>query len=175
MLISYYGTGRGKTTAALGAAVRYAGHRDNKAIIISFLKKPKINYYGESKFLYAACKQNLVIKRFGADFIKDKDNIDLENSNQAYVGWLTAREALTGNDYGMIVLDEFSTVLNLRMLDNQDRIIKTVQNASLAKHVIVTGREPNKILNEEADMITLMLEIEHPFNEGVPASEGIEF
>ncbi|MBS3782175.1 MAG: cob(I)yrinic acid a,c-diamide adenosyltransferase [Candidatus Thermoplasmatota archaeon] len=165
----YTGTGKGKTTAALGLALRAAGH-DQKGIIIQFMKG-QIKY-GELSSIEDL--SGLDIEQYGRpDFVdkKDPDQVDID---LAIEGFERAKEVLSDEDYDVVVLDEMNMVLDFELLEEKD-VIEMINNRPPHVEIILTGRNaPPSIINL-ADLVTVMSEVKHPYMMGVEGREGIEF
>jgi cob(I)alamin adenosyltransferase len=164
----YTGSGKGKTTAALGQAVRAAG-RDKKVLIVQFMKKWD---YGELHSLKNI--PEITLKTFGTkDFIykgKAKE-IDFEEAKRAFAEGVEG--ALSGK-YDIVIFDELNVALDFGLLK-----IKQVLDFLKAKprtvEVIITGRNAPAEIIDLADLVTEMKEIKHPFQKGISARIGIEY
>jgi len=165
----YTGNGKGKTTAAIGQAVRAAG-ADLKTYIIQFMKEYP---YSELKSLYEL-KQWIEIEQKGNDdFVYRKE---LPSNNEK----LKAREALKkaenlmlSNTYDLIILDEVLVTIYFKLL-TVDEIISVIKKKPSNVELILTGRYcPDEII-ELADLVSEMKEIKHYYNKGVISRKGIE-
>jgi len=169
LLIVHTGNGKGKTTAALGMAMRAAGH-GLRVCFIQFIKGSW--HYGELDG----------VKRFdglidlhvmGKGFTWKSDNLD-EDARLAREAWEFAVEAIDSGKYHTVVLDEFTYLLHYRMLEIGP-CLERLKNRSQEQHVIITGRYAPQELIEAADLVTEMREIKHPLKSGIKAQKGIEF
>ena len=162
------GHGKGKTTAALGTAIRAVGV-GFKVKMIQFIKGSWD--YGE---LHVADKlDGLEIVPMGEGFTwetKDRER-DIEVAAKA---WAVCREAIEGNEYDLLVFDEINITMGLGYLDVGE-VIEALKGKSKDLHIILTGRDAPQELMDFADMVTEMKEIKHPFNSGINAQRGIEF
>ena len=162
----YTGDGKGKTTAALGLAVRAAGWK-LKTYIAQFMKGQD---YGELHSLpllahFITCKQ------FGsARFIRQASP---EDCALAQEGLAAARRALTGGEYTIVVLDEICVTLHFHLLELSD-VLELIDARPQAVELVLTGRRAPQELIERADLVTEMREIKHPYQRGVAARTGIE-
>ncbi len=170
MLQVYTGTGKGKTTAALGVALRGAGY-GLKTLMLSFLKDDPD--YGEARVGAAAFLPGFVLEQVGRDeFVnfRNPDPVDLALCRR---GWERAMRAMEAREADIIILDEFNIVLATGMLPADETA------AFLARHkekleIILTGRgAPQEIINI-ADLVTDMQEIKHYFHKGVASRSGID-
>ncbi len=169
LLIVFTGKGKGKTTAALGMAMRAAGH-GLKVCVIQFIKGSW--QYGE----LAAIKrfEGLIdLHVMGQGFTWKSDNLE-EDARLAREGWDVARTAIASGRYHTVVLDEFTYLLHYRMLEI-DPCLEVLTNRNPDQHVVITGRYAPEQLIAAADLVTEMQVIKHPLQDGIKAQKGIEF
>jgi cob(I)alamin adenosyltransferase len=165
----YTGSGKGKTSAAFGLALRAIG-RGLKVYIIQFIKGGFD--YGE---LYIVNKlPNLKLKAFGrGKFITEKpagkDDIVLAEEALAL-----AEKVVRSGEYDIVVLDEINVALNLKLI-NLEKVLELIKNKPKHVELILTGRYVPSEIVEVADLVTEMKEIKHPFNKGYQARKGIEY
>jgi cob(I)alamin adenosyltransferase len=165
----FTGDGKGKTTAALGAILRAAGHGLN-IFIIFFIKG---NYaYGEFKTLTKL--PNVRLASFGRREFFTADNISPEEKKQAEAALAVAREAVNGGGYDLVVLDEINVALDYHLIAMDD-VIDLIKNKPSHVELILTGRHADARLIEMADLVTEMVKVKHPFDRGVKARKGIEY
>jgi len=165
----YTGDGKGKTSAAFGAALRAIG-RGLKVYIIQFIKGGFD--YGE---LYIADKlPNLKLTAFGRGrFVTDVSPHE-EDVKLAKKAFELAKEVVQSGEYDMVILDEINVALNLKLV-NIDETLRLIRNKPKHVELILTGRyAPSKIV-EAADLVTEMKEIKHPFTQGIKPRKGIEY
>ncbi len=169
LLMVFTGDGKGKTTAALGLALRSAGH-GLKVCFIQFIKGSW--KYGE---LEAVKKHRDVIDFhvMGKGFTWKSEDIE-KDREAARHAWRLAQEAIVSNRYHLVVLDEFTYLLMYRMIDLQP-VLATLANKPEHLHVAITGRGAPEELSAAADLVTEMRPIKHPFKAGIKAQKGIEF
>ena len=169
LLIVYTGTGKGKTTAALGQAMRAAGH-GLKVCFIQFIKGSW--HYGELD----------TIKRFeglidlhvmGRGFTWKSDNLE-EDARLAREAWDFACARINSGEYHTVVLDEFTYLLHYKMMELEP-CLQFLANRNPDQHVVITGRYAPEGLIAAADLVTEMQMIKHPHKEGIKAQKGIEF
>jgi cob(I)alamin adenosyltransferase len=169
LLIVFTGNGKGKTTAALGMAVRAAGH-SMRTLILQFIKGSWA--YGELQSLEQI--QQIGIKPLGSGFTWKKESLD-EDRRLAEAGWEQALFEMKRGYYDIIVLDELNVVLSYGLLA-KEAVLRGLQNRPPGLHIVVTGRNAPDELIEIADLVTEMKEIKHPFrDQGLKALKGIEF
>jgi len=168
MLQVYTGTGKGKTTAALGVALRGAGY-ELKTIMFSFLKDDPD--YGEARaYKYLP---GFELKQVGRDaFVNfyNPDPVDLEMCRK---GWEMAKQAIEEHQADIIILDELNIVLCTKMLPTEETVAFLKQYKSKIE-IITTGRGAPEELIKAADLVTDMSEVKHYFHKGVQSRNGID-
>lgn len=164
------GNGKGKTTSALGLMFRAWGH-GKKVVMLQFIKNAKANF-GEHR---AARKVGIEIIPGGAGFAMPgvTKNID-ESEAMAVEQWDLAKQKITSGEYDLVVLDELSYPLKFGWLD-ENEILYVLKKRPAGLHVMITGRDMPEKLVDYADLVTEMVEIKHPFKNGIKAQIGIEF
>ncbi len=173
LVIVFTGDGKGKTTSALGMALRASGHR-KKVLVIQFIKNYK--NYGELKFVKKFPKANIEIKTFGEGYVGirgDKKPKEI-HSDAAKKGLEFAEKMIFSKKYFMIILDEINIALNLKLLKVDD-VLKLLKSKPKDLHLVLTGRGAPKKIIQVADLVTEMKKIKHPYKKGVLAQKGIEF
>lgn len=165
----YTGPGKGKTTAALGLALRASGH-GKKVYIIQFMKG-RIDY-GELK----ACKDNpnITIEQFGRPQFVDRENPEKEDLDFAKQALEKARQVMVSGEYHILILDEINVALDFNLVKLED-VIDLIENKPEEIELILTGRNANPEVSKIADYVTEMLAIKHPYEEGQVGRKGIEF
>ena len=170
LIVITTGQGKGKTTAALGMAIRTLGHKQ-KVAIIQFIKggwEPgealALKIFGD-KLKFHACGEGFTWETQD----RNKD-IDLVKSS-----WAKALSYIKDQNYKLIILDEIIVAIKLGYI-NEEEIIKGINLRPKLTHVVLTGRGATKKLIDSADLVTEMKLIHHPFREqGVKAQKGIEY
>ena len=163
----YTGKGKGKTTAALGLAVRAAGH-NFKVAIIHFMK---IWDYGEVKGLK---RLGIDLFRYGTTELIDPKNpstIDYEEANKAL---LKTEELMEKSDYDILILDEINVAIDFNLITLK-RVVEILDKKPDSLELVLTGRNCPQELIERADLISVIDEIKHPYQKGIGARKGIEF
>lgn len=165
----YTGNGKGKTSAALGLAVRASGH-GAKVHIIFFMKGDFP--YGELETLSKL--PNVSFQTFGHEHFVDPRNVKTEEKEQAQAALEAASKALGINKFDLVVLDEINVASAWKLLEVDD-VLALI--ASKPKHVelVLTGRYADQRLIDKADLVTNMEEVKHPYNSGIEARKGIEY
>jgi len=165
----YTGDGKGKTTAALGVAVRAAGH--GLTVEIFQFMKGKIEY-GELEGA-RRLSPNVAIHQVGRETFVDKGNPDPEDVRLARHGWETAKEAILKRKADIVVLDEINCAMDYGLLSVAE-VLEVLKAKPYDMELILTGRCAPPEIVEAADLVTEMLQIKHYYFEGVEAREGIE-
>lgn len=173
LVIIYTGNGKGKTTASLGMALRAVG-QGMKVLMLQFVKSPEWNY-GE---LVSAKRlaPDFELRALGEGFVGIMgDRQPREVHEQAAQKALKmAEEEIKQNRYDIIILDEILGAIagNLIAREQAENLLK-IKPEKL--HLILTGRHAPQELINQADLVTEMKEIKHPFQKGIPAARGIDF
>lgn len=169
LLVVHTGKGKGKTTAAMGLAMRCIGH-GMKVGIVQFVKGAWST--GEHAVL-ARFPDLCEFRAMGEGFTWDTQDRqrDIAAATRA---WETAREMMADSTIRMVILDELNIVLRYGYLDFDD-VLATLMARRADLHVVVTGRNAREELIEAADLVTEMALVKHPFRAGVKAQAGVEF
>lgn len=173
MVILATGDGKGKTTAAIGQAIRALG-RDRKVFFCQFIKSEG----------YASGEDN-VLRSFGErlKFIKGGkgfvgilgDTLPREEHAAAARATLAlAREAAASGEYGLVVMDEINVAVSLGLVPVGD-VLEAIESAAEDCDIVLTGRGATPEMIARADMVTECMEIKHPFHEKAPARKGVEY
>ncbi|MCK4231939.1 cob(I)yrinic acid a,c-diamide adenosyltransferase [candidate division WOR-3 bacterium] len=168
LLQVYTGPGKGKTTAAVGLAVRAAG----RGFRVAFIPFAKPSESGEVESLK---KLGVKVAYFGAAGWVKKGEDASEHVKEAQRGWSEALRYLKGSEQvDLLILDELNVVLSLGLLDRGE-VIGAILNRPHGLEVVCTGRDAPKELLDTADLVTEMREIKHYYKRGVQARKGIEY
>jgi cob(I)alamin adenosyltransferase len=190
LIVINTGPGKGKTTAALGTAMRAAGN-GMRVLILQFLKGSW--HYGEldtAAALNAALESsgegpggttasapahNFVIKQLGRGFVKvGGAETDPEDIRLVEAAWAEASAAILSGEWDLIVLDEINYAIGYKLLD-PEMVAEVLRSKPEMVHVILTGRNAHPLLVELADTVTEMREVKHAYQRGILAQRGIEF
>ena len=167
----YTGDGKGKTTAAIGLAVRAAG-RDRRVLIVQFLKGR------DSGELHALARvPQITVLRLSQDFgfVKRMAGDRLAQVRQEHDTMLgLAAEALADGTCDLLVLDEIAAAARHGLVDTT-HLLDLLDAKPAEAEIVMTGRDAPDELAERADYVTRMHKIKHPFDRGVGAREGIEW
>ncbi|MDP6156844.1 MAG: cob(I)yrinic acid a,c-diamide adenosyltransferase [Candidatus Thermoplasmatota archaeon] len=165
----YTGNGKGKTTAALGLSLRASG-KGLSVYIIQFMKG-RINY-GE---LESVKRLPLVsIEQFGRPDFVDKANPAPIDIDLAVQGLARAREIISAGEHDIVVLDEINVALDFRLIPVTE-VVDMVKDRPQHVEIVLTGRDAPRSLIDLADLVSVVVEVKHPYREGVQCREGIEF
>jgi len=167
------GNGKGKTTAALGMAVRAAGH-GLKVLILQFIKGAWKT--GEEKALKSLAP-HIELMQLGKGFygIEDgKIKITPGDREEAAAAFRTAREKILEGRHDIIILDEIINLLAYGLIDTKG-LIRLLQERPRDMSVVLTGRGAPEELIEMADTVSEIKEIKHAFSKGIRAKKGIEY
>lgn len=163
------GDGKGKTTAALGTAVRACGS-GLKVLVVQFIKGGM--HYGELD----SVKQlpNMEIKQLGEGFtwVTKDPKRDKEVATR---GWEWTKEQVLSGKFDLVILDEINYAIDYDYVNLADVVDFLKSKKPQGVHMILTGRNAKPEIIELADLVTEMRKIKHPFDKGIVAQKGIEF
>jgi cob(I)alamin adenosyltransferase len=172
LIVVYTGNGKGKTTAALGIALRSIGH-GYKVWMIQFIKGEW--YYGEltsSKRLEPEFE--LVAAGKGFVGILDDDHSLVEHQMAAKNAVILAKKKIISGEYDVIILDEINYAIKLKLISIQD-VIGILNSNSWQTTIVLTGNYAPPEIIDMADLVTEMKEIKHPYRTGRKAKKGIDY
>ncbi len=172
LIVVFTGDGKGKTSAALGIALRAWGHR-MAVSLVQFVKGASAT--GES-MAAGRLAPELELASLGRGFVNCfGDTTPLEEHRQAAARALeTARNRMLSNELDILILDEVNTAVSLGLLDIQD-VLALIRDRPSRLHMVLTGRDAHPDLLAAADMATEMKSLKHPYDAGRPATKGIDF
>jgi cob(I)alamin adenosyltransferase len=171
LLIVFTGSGKGKTSAAMGTALRAVG-QGFKVLMIQFIKGSW--HYGE---LDAAAMLGgaFEIRVMGRGFVKvGTPTVDPEDIRLAQEAWSAAVDAMHSGQYDMLILDEINYAIHYGMIP-LDQVLTGLGERPEQLHVICTGRNARPELIEAADLVSEIKEIKHPYHKGILAQRGVEY
>jgi cob(I)alamin adenosyltransferase len=171
LLIVHTGTGKGKTSAALGMVFRHIGHGYPVAVV-QFTKSPAWDT-GEARVL-AKFPELVTLHIMGEGFTWETQD-RARDIAAATAGWERAKELIRDERHRMVLLDELNIVLRYEYLPIEDVVNFLRDEKPADKHVVITGRNAHTSLIEMADLVTEMTLVKHPFRQGVKAQKGVEF
>ncbi|MDF0488732.1 cob(I)yrinic acid a,c-diamide adenosyltransferase [Sphingomonas sp. H39-1-10] len=170
LVIVHTGTGKGKTTAALGMVVRAIGH-GQKVGVVQFVKGAMTT--GE-KAVFDRFPDLVAFKPMGEGFTWDTQD-RARDIAVARTAWEEVKRMMADPSYAMVVADELNIVLRYDYLPVEEVLAALAAKPAMT-HVVITGRNAPQPLIDVADLVTEMTLVKHPFREqGVKAQAGVEF
>jgi cob(I)alamin adenosyltransferase len=167
----YTGNGKGKTSAALGLALRAIG-RGFKVCFVCFFKK---NVSGESLAAKDYLQGKLVIHQVGRPGFIWVDTKPLPKDYElAKSAFELAKKVIEGEEFDIVVLDEINPAMDLGLI-NVDEVLKLIREKPSNTELVLTGRSAPKEIIDAADLVTDMVEVKHWYNKGISGRLGIEF
>lgn len=177
LTIVYTGNGKGKTSAALGAALRALGH-GWKVLVIQFFKGDWPVVFGEVEMGKRLAPQ-LEVLQLGKGFVKHMGDTKPfeEHLAAAKEALRVAKEKITSGQYDLIVLDELIYAIDYAgvQLVSLEEVLDLIDAKPPSLHLILTGRSAPQAILDRADLVTEMREIKHPWQQKIPAQKGIDF
>jgi cob(I)alamin adenosyltransferase len=171
LLVVHTGSGKGKTSAALGMVFRHIGH-GLPVGVVQFIKSPSWDT-GEARLL-ARFPELVTLHIMGEGFTWETQDRERDVA-AAEAAWARSKELIRDDRHRLVLLDELNIVLRYDYLPI-DEVVRFLRDEKPAdKHVIATGRNAHPSLIEAADLVTEMTLVKHPFRQGVKAQKGIEF
>ncbi|MEL4023845.1 cob(I)yrinic acid a,c-diamide adenosyltransferase [Lysinibacillus endophyticus] len=173
LTLVYTGDGKGKTTSALGLALRATG-RGLKVKIYQFIKSPE-RTYGEK---IALQKLGVEMVQLGIGFTWTKT--PEEHREALKKAWPIARDAVMSGEYDLVILDELNNALAINSFPIDDciplkEVLEVIKNKPSHVHLVITGRDAKQEIKDIADLVSIIEPEKHYYNEGIPAVKGIEF
>jgi len=162
LILVFTGDGKGKTTAALGTALRMVSQGKRVGVVQFFKKGTRDSFFGTRFKTWG----------FGGGFTWGTARE--ENLKAVQKAWGKCRELLKDPKYSLVILDEIHIALKYKFLKATE-VIKALKKRPAAQHVILTGRGAPRGLLKVADLVTEMKCVKHPFQRGILAQPGIEF
>ena len=171
----YTGEGKGKTTAALGLALRAAGH-GWRTYVGQFMKGQEYGELAGARMLGCDAEGRpwLTIEQFGRPTFVRAGAVSPEDVRLAREGLARAEAAMCSGAYRIVVLDEINVALYFALLTTAD-VLALIDRKPERVELVLTGRRVPEAILARADYVTEMREVRHPYSAGVQAREGIEF
>ena len=171
LIIVNTGPGKGKTTAAMGTALRAVG-QGMRVLMLQFLKGSW--HYGELDAVQAF-GDKFIMKQMGRGFVKiGAETPDPEDVRMVEEAWAEAEKAIQSGEWDMVVLDEINYAISYGMLD-ATKVAESLKKKPEMVHVILTGRNAHPTIVDLADTVTEMRQVKHAYEKGVMAQRGIEY
>ncbi len=173
LVIVHTGEGKGKTTAALGLALRAWGD-GLRILILQFIKGGWT--YGELRAIEELQKinGNIQVQQCGLGFTRRNDEKEEEHREAARRALEEAQKAITGVSWDMVILDEINYAVKFGLISEED-LMALLDLRPPSLHLVLTGRDAHPSLVERADLVTEMKLVKHPYRQGIKAQKGIEF
>ncbi|SMP76544.1 cob(I)yrinic acid a,c-diamide adenosyltransferase [Desulfonatronum zhilinae] len=168
MIVVYTGDGKGKTSAAMGQIIRALGH-GLRVACAQFMKRDDVA--GEQRFLASQLGDDFLVGGLG--FFRD--NQDRTRHREAALSTLAWVSSKVEADVQVLVLDELLYALGAGVLEQKELQALLDRARERNVHLVLTGRGLPEWLGRQADLITEMLPVKHPFNQGQGALKGIDF
>jgi len=190
LVICYVGAGKGKTTAAMGMAVRAAGDGKN-VYILQFVKAGKgsssenikdgewpvsseITFFDSVSYPHSIGKiENEQVGLGFVGILGDKKEKDV-HIRQALKGIERAREIITSGEYELVILDEIISALEVGLIEERD-ILDLIKLKGPLQHLVITGHNQYPKILKQCDLVTEMKMIQHPYYKGILAQKGIDY
>jgi cob(I)alamin adenosyltransferase len=169
LIIVHTGTGKGKSTAAFGLALRALGN-GFRVGIVQFVKG---KWQTGERNILAGFPDQVTMKAMGEGFTWDTQD-RARDIQAACAAWEEAKRMIADTTYRMVILDELNIVLRYDYLPIGE-VLRALAAKPRDTHVVITGRNAKPELIEFADLVTEMTLVKHPFRSGVKAQAGIEF
>jgi len=172
LVIVYTGNGKGKTTAALGMALRAVGH-GKKVCMIQFIKGSW--HYGEMDSS-RRLEPEFEMTAMGRGFVGIVDDRSPREDHEKIAGEAVriSREKISSNRYDMVILDEINYAINLNLVDVGD-VVEMIKTKPEALDLVLTGNHARQEVVDLADLVTEMKEVKHPYRAGIKAKRGVDF
>ena len=169
LLMVHTGKGKGKSTAAMGLALRAIGN-GMKVVIVQFVKGAMAT--GE-RVIFEKFPDQCTIRAMGEGFTWDTQD-RARDIELAQMAWDYTKEVMADPSVDMVVLDEINIVIRYDYLPI-DEVVDVLANKREDLHIVATGRNAKDELIDVADLVTDMTQIKHHFRAGIKAQKGIEF
>jgi cob(I)alamin adenosyltransferase len=175
LVIVFTGDGKGKTSAALGVALRSCGH-NMYVSVVHFIKSPDTS--GEERAAQRL-RPELEILTLGKGFVNlpnlPGSEIPIEEHQKAVeTAYRAAHQRITSGYWDVIILDEINNAVNLGLL-KVEQVLELIKSRPPKLHLVLTGRDVHPDIVAVADLVTEMRDVKHPYGAGIPAQVGIDY
>ena len=173
LIMVHTGDGKGKTTAALGLALRAWGS-GLRVMILQFIKGGW--KYGELEAIAKLGEINgrIEIRPMGLGLMSKSEAEKQQHIEAAHKAMLEAEKIITSGEYDLVILDEINYAVKFGLIEIDD-VLDLLDKKPAQEHILLTGRDAQPKLIDRADLVTEMKLIKHPFQKGIKAQRGIEF
>lgn len=173
LLIVHTGDGKGKTTAAIGLAMRAWGD-GLRVLILQFIKGGWVTGERHAIEVLARAEGRIELRPLGLGFTRKGETLKEEHRRAARAALKVAEEEMVSGRWDMVILDEINYAVKFGLIAEEE-LGALLECRPKALHLVCTGRDACKTLLEQADLITEMRGLRHPFAAGIKAQKGIEF
>src|SRR5437899_9117976 len=171
LIIVNTGPGKGKTTAAMGTALRAVG-QGMRVLRLPFLKG---SWHYCERDAVQAFGDKFVMKQMGRGFVKvGAEKPDPEDVRMVEEAWNESKKAIQSGEWDLVILDEINYAVSYGMLDPA-KVVESLKNKPEMVHVILTGRNADPTIVGFAETVTEMRQVKHAYEKGVMAQRGIEY
>lgn len=170
LILLFTGNGKGKTTAALGMALRAWGH-GMRVLVIQFIKSARVET-GE-RLAAVRLGERFVIRTLGEGFVFEGEDVE-RHREAARRALETAREAFKSGEHDLVVLDEITLAIKYGLI-SEEQVLELISLKPPATHLVFTGRDAPRSLVELADTVTEMESVKHHYLQRIEAQKGIEY
>ena len=164
----YTGNGKGKTTAAIGLGIRATGE-GLKVYMIQFMKGRR---YSEIDAIENI--KNFTVAQFGRDEFVSKENPEQIDIDLARKGFEHAKEIIKNGEHDLIILDEINVAVDFKLIPLKD-VLKLMDEKPEKVELVLTGRYVHPDMVKQADLVSEILEIKHPYQNGIQSRKGIDW
>ena len=173
LVLVHTGDGKGKTTAALGLAMRAWGS-GLRVLILQFIKGGQ--HYGELDAIQAlkGVRDIIEVRRCGLGFTRKDEARKAEHIEAARAALREAEKEILSGAWDLIILDEINYAVKFGLIATED-VLRLLREKPPTLHLALTGRDAKPEIVAAADLVTEMKLVKHPFEDGIKAQKGIEF
>lgn len=173
MIVIHTGNGKGKTTAALGQAIRSVGE-GKRVLMVQFIKGPWKSGEDDS---HKALSPNFELRKMGKGFVGIlNDQLPREEHEKAAEEALGfARTEMDRKKWDVIILDEVNNAVHLNLISKESVLDFIRDSKQKIEHLILTGRDAPQEFIDSADLVTEMVDVKHPYEKGIKAQRGLEY
>ena len=164
----YSGNGKGKTTAAIGLGIRATGE-GLKVYMIQFMKGRRYSEIDALKNM-----KNFTVVQFGRDEFVSKENPEQIDIDLARKGFEHAKEIIKNGEHDLIILDEINVAVDFKLIPLKD-VLKLMNEKPEKVELVITGRYTHPDMVKQADIVSEILEIKHPYQNGIQSRKGIDW
>ena len=164
----YTGSGKGKTTAAIGLGLRAVGN-NFKVHMVQFMKGRRYSEIDGIERLPL-----FSVSQHGRDEFVSKENPEQIDIDMAKEGFSYAKKIINENKFNMVILDEINVAVDFNLI-SLNNVLSLMQDKPNSLELILTGRYAHPSIIKQADLVTEMLEIKHPYQKGIESRKGIDF